>query len=806
MAVHCVLLGEKEQKVLKTLLDEFNSQPTLERYNWLIMTSVIPKVFIWCPISHFSIDISCPLHDVPLVFHHWTSDVNVDSFRQPRLIYDLHGNIVFVQAIYRCPYISPDRSSDSRHDYQSASPEILKILPTEIAKQFPFKLFYRSAFSKDLLDYIIVHIGGGHTFNELAQNIGSLNFRAYMRHGNSLAGDTEFYTNTIYSNPSSDQLMYVFLAYFNSVKGTFENEVAMTPCSILTCDHTFKVSKHIGVIRAADNTFVNQFQNLFIGLNENGQVVNWRLTKTTAFEQVEDLLMEFKSKLDAQSTALEMIIVDDCCTVRPSYQQIFSGVPVKLDIFHACQRFVRTLPKAFSLRKKLASEFGLIFRRNGDFGEKRSMNTPCTEEIESNLAMFLKKWENELSEMTLDSLRKLKNHIRKGCCSNIPPGAGTQKNERLHKFLKRSLLGGAAVISPELAIAVLSCVLYIWSCKRDPCAQKHVSNAKVIPVVPVEIKQHHLLLGTEYQKNVANKLKSSGVPIEVPITMKVKSCKTFFTSQTSETTSFMDNLKSAETALTMDKIKNENVVNYVLQRTLHLNDVCSSIESKCINRDFDIVDFPFTDVQRLIKVLHTSTLTQDTPLVVDMNQECLERNLTSFGLQRDPVRGDGDCCFSSIATALNRLVSLNGDKNIELAEHFDSLGLCKGIEPDTARLRGLFCNEMENNQQNYQSWVDFDITKEIEKFSQSGWFNSSLGDLCVLACSNILKTSIVLITSIAGVPYIPFIPVTMLTDSALYIAFNHSNPGHYDATKGKFFTIFCFVSIKFELLYIICSL
>ena len=43
--------------------------------------------------------------------------------------------------------------------------------------------------------------------------------------------------------------------------------------------------------------------------------VNWRLTKTTAFDQIEDMLIDFKRKLDAQSTQLEMIIIDDCCTV-----------------------------------------------------------------------------------------------------------------------------------------------------------------------------------------------------------------------------------------------------------------------------------------------------------------------------------------------------------------------------------------------------------------------------------------------------------------------------------------------------------
>ena len=468
----CITMGEKEQERLKDLLDEYALQPTNMRYRFILQLGLenkLLKVFIWCPKQHFDLDIICPEHKTTLAFHCWTSHVGKDSFRQPRLVYDLHGNIVLVQAIYRCSYKSPDASS-SKHEYHSASPEILASLPSRISQQFPLKLSYRSACSQNLLDYLIVHIGRGHNFLELAEDIASIDFRAFMQHGHSGPpfDENEYYTNIMYSYPSNDQLMYIFLAYFDNVKSSFENELMLTPCSTLTCDHTFKVSKHIGIVRTGDKTFVNQFQNLFIGLNEYGQVVNWRLTKTTAFEQVEDLLVDFKSRLDVKSTALQMIIVDDCCSVRPSYERIFPGTPVKLDIFHACQRFVKTLPKAFSSRKKLASEFGLIFRQNGDTGEERTKNTPCPEDIRCNLEMFLRKWEGKLPKATLDAVEKIQNHIGKGCCSDIPPGAGTQKNERLHKLLKKSLLGGASVISPELAIAVLSVVLYIWS-SRSRC-------------------------------------------------------------------------------------------------------------------------------------------------------------------------------------------------------------------------------------------------------------------------------------------------------------------------------------------------
>ena len=100
-------------------------------------------------------------------------------------------------------------------------------------------------------------------------------------------------------------------------------------------------------------------------------------------------------------------------------------------------------------------------------------------------------------------------------------------------------------------------------------------------------------------------------------------------------------------------------------------------------------------------------------------------------------------------------------------------------------LRSLFCQEIEEHIEQYRNFVDFDINEELSKFSVSGWFNSSLGDLCVLACSNLLQTSIVLITSIPGTPFVPFVPSTICNKMAIFIAYNHSGPGHYDATRGE---------------------
>ena len=80
-----------------------------------------------------------------------------------------------------------------------------------------------------------------------------------------------------------------------------------------------KLDKHVGVTREDDGNFVCQYQNLFLGLNVNGEVLTWRFTKSTASSEIEDLLKELKTRLDMVGVPLEMIIVDDCCHVRNLY-------------------------------------------------------------------------------------------------------------------------------------------------------------------------------------------------------------------------------------------------------------------------------------------------------------------------------------------------------------------------------------------------------------------------------------------------------------------------------------------------------
>ena len=789
-----IILGKEEEDTLIKVIEEFKLNPTHWIYNSPFTPdkekACISKIFLWCPLQHYQTTVLCPIHKCPLEFHSWTTKLTHQSPRNPRLVYDLQGNIILVQSIYRCKRNLAELKLPG-HEYYSASADILNIIPITIKEKFPIKLLYRSACSQGLLDYVLTHIGRGQNFLELSEDIGSMNFKAFIRNNRGSISSSAFYDSIIYSYPSNDQLMHIFLSYFNEMEHTYQKQMELVPCSILTCDHTFKVSKQVGVVRNSDDVFVHQFENLFIALNEHGQVVAWRLTRSTAFKEVEDLLNDLKKLLDAKGQQLDMIMVDDCCSSRPSYRKVFPCVPVKLDLFHACQRFVRTVPKGSFQSQQLSNEFGLIFRANDDVGQFRTMETPDAESIEANLQMFVQKWEHCLSDESKNAIDHIKKHIQSGCCSGIPPGVGTQKNERLHRQLKRSLLGGAATVSPELAIAVLTVFLYVWNCKVQPDQRKHRSNVRVVPVVPIEIHQNDRM-PVHFHESLTKKFKSAGVSRDVPLAMAMEKNNSSILLPSSQKEFGID-VHSGR----LEDLKRDTLLNYTLSRVLHLNEVFTSVEKKCTSRAFDIFNFPFSDIKRMVQVIHSQSCNTFTAsqgnnitakvLSTEMNNDCLQRHLSAFGLALHRIPGNRDCCFASIVTELHKILSLvsNDDGEDGLACHLKSIGLGSSIETDSLQLRLLFCQEIEKNMEKYSSFVDFNVNDELTIFAESGWFNSSLGDLCVCACSNLLKIPIVVITSIPGSPVLTFVPSTLLTTRSIYVAYNHSPPGHYDATRGE---------------------
>lgn len=219
-------------------------------------------------------------------------------------------------------------------------------------------------------------------------------------------------------------------------------------CSIpvsnsISFDHTFKVASNIGYFRE-DKVWVEQYDSLFLVMNSNGQIVTWQFTCGTSLDQVQMVLQGVYECSKQQCQVIDCIYIDDCCKLRNKLEKILGNkVQVKLDVFHAVQRVIQTLSKSHSLYQQCVSELHNVFRKDGDISEIRSFDTPLPDVMEGKMNSFSEKWKDacdcESRQLfkpdTNTAIKNIIKHIRNGCLSNIPPGGGTNCNERFHQHI-----------------------------------------------------------------------------------------------------------------------------------------------------------------------------------------------------------------------------------------------------------------------------------------------------------------------------------------------------------------------------------
>ena len=134
--------------------------------------------------------------------------------------------------------------------------------------------------------------------------------------------------------------------------------------------------------------------HLFI---DTGVVIAWQLCKGTNFDEVKNLLIGLNDRFkEHKNENLESVFLDNCCHWRKKIESIFGKVPVKLDCFHAIQRFVSTLPRKNVtaqlkiLRNQMVRSFKLVISDCTDTKKKRQKTAPSPQIIEKNIGNFLR--------------------------------------------------------------------------------------------------------------------------------------------------------------------------------------------------------------------------------------------------------------------------------------------------------------------------------------------------------------------------------------------------------------------------------
>ena len=166
----------------------------------------------------------------------------------------MYVNVLLIQRLYICP------QEGMKHKYFSASLSIIENIPKLYRLCcFPFVMFHKSSCTKQLVDFVETQILQGVNFLVICEGIAGLNFKEFIERmacfsiyqdSNSHINKTKldynnFYSNLMYAFLGDKKVMGLFLQNFVHKKSYYDAEMEKTARSskIITCDHTFKVSK-----------------------------------------------------------------------------------------------------------------------------------------------------------------------------------------------------------------------------------------------------------------------------------------------------------------------------------------------------------------------------------------------------------------------------------------------------------------------------------------------------------------------------------------------------------------------------------
>ena len=688
----------------------------------------------------------CATCGMPMHESAWTDGSSGDT--QPRSIHGLHRNFLLVSAIYTC---------DAHHRTLAHDDSILKLFPTQ--DLIPFVLFYRSGFTQELASMCVTLISTGMTIFEIESLVTQKRWETHAReqrlkslHALTTHKETvlhnEFMDSYLCNTPSNDLITKCFLAMFAHNEYLYIREMfSLNVGSSITWDHTFNVATNIGYLRE-DNVWVPVYDSLFIIMNSQGQVVSWQLTKGTGFAQIEHSLHTLFVRSQQQNCPVTTVYVDDCCKLRNKIRSVFGQeTTIKLDIFHAVQRLTNTISKKNDQFQKCVRDLRLVFRQDGDSEYTRMCTTPSPDVMNRKMEAFLMKWRDVrssdnklvLNSDTISAINNLKRHITRGCLSNIPPGFGTNRNEKFHSFINSKL--HRSRIGVFLAYALFTVFLYAHNASIKVHRKVIV---RPITAAPLRYLTDNVPLPSF---GIAHKLRD----------------------QQQQSTNM--EIDISENCLDLHSVRS------IYSTSLYKYYLLKSIESMHLGHIKEaVVDFKPFMCGNKDKSDHAGT-----PVCSDVNSR-----LSDYGLQRIEVLKDGNCFFMSVATIISRNRELG---QVLCSERGPSMQL-EDTFTLSKHLRRLFVDELLSDRCDYKAFLVDDIQTiwedEVKKFASVGHFDSVVGDLMPYAISNILGINIVIIPTDCHTPVMYVNPTEVSNKGIIFLVYTpHTQecPGHYDAAE-----------------------
>ena len=670
-------------------------------------------IILFNPLEDQNLLLKCPYHQNEyLTFSsQWTYNCTNKAYASPRLIYSLGGNVLLISAIYRC--------SKCEKPLRAHHPQILD----KTGVKANFHLFQKSGVTKMAYDMVVNLVQSGMTFTEIS------NFFE-RSHGLKIA-DPNLSAPEKFRTPERKFIMDVFLKDFRQKLPYYEKQMASIKPLHLSADHTFKVSTLLKFKNDAlySRRMSRPFSALYLMLDEGARVVAFTLTRTKSLEEIGGNLMELYHRAGQP----KMVHSDNCCNDSSGMRNIFgNNTLIKLDVFHGLSRVTREVKKkdlSVKQRKLFNNQLSLCVRQNGDWSKKRRRPTASKTQISNNLEQLKLNWKEKIPKAATHAIDNLLQHARNGCLSQIPVGQGTNKNELLHKHLRRFLCGRPS-LGAETLIALLTTFFYRWNCRQSGISS-FVASANEVASIKNEDEFPKGLFGFPYKAQ--------------------------------------------------DKPKRTFAHNIDQSDVLDIIEATERLAS--LGQAYLKSDLPLNVEDVLLKSPYKSPSTTS-----NSGREYFEvdRTLSAMGLRRIDIEKDGNCLFRAVST---QIIKRQPDDHYE--NFLESIGMRKNtnISEVAAVLRNLTVKELLNNYNEYKKcFPQMNITSyrtEVSRFYQDGEFAGLIGDILVPGLANVLRTTFTLYCDNPQSPIQLVKPrKRALNSETIEIAFMPIGPGHYDAV-GK---------------------
>lgn len=376
--------------------------------------------------------------------------------------------------------------------------------------------------------------------------------------------------------------------------------------------------------------------------------------------------------------------------------------------------------------------------------------------------------------------------MKKGCLSHISPSGGTGRNEGFHRVLNKTLKKSR--IGIQLAVALLGVFFYTWN-EKQLSGDKTKKTIRVVPPIESHFERpenSHLnghevfglvdyshLSGAETCANDADDVTEANSPGDMM--SKLNECLngehlSDSSSDDGDMYSYCAKDSPVKSQLPFAESQKRTLIDY----SRSMEELCSYVESA---GKFE----KFQPKHVLFAKSGLTLLNSDLPS--KRQSSSLDGVLANYNMARVNIPGNGNCFFQSVAHAIENTIIPNQTISREVINHLDSLGLLDVGNDICGKLRNLVVDEWLTNPDQYKPFLTGEQTFETEArlFLNDGHFATQLGNSMPLVMANVLKHPVVVVTEMENLPVLPVTPRESIQCLPIFVAFDQSGAGHYDA-------------------------